>query len=214
MATWLTHLRIAEKIKNRIKDMDLDYLMAGSIAPDSGRPDETYRKYEPSKEITHFKKEKNDEVYIDFTAFYNKHLQPEKLIMRSDKTRSFYWGYYFHLLTDKLWFNDYFQPNKNKFQGKGDFVDLIRDEMYSLDFQYLEENTEAYIFKEFLNMNIRVDFIEEFSPEILYETIDRIKEYYLKESFKLNRNYEFLNLEIIEKFISDATEICINAMYK
>ena len=43
MATWLTHLRVAEKIKERIRDIDLDYFMAGSIAPDSGK-----------KEITHF----------------------------------------------------------------------------------------------------------------------------------------------------------------
>lgn len=214
MATWLTHLRIAEKIKSRIKDMDLDYLMAGSIAPDSGRPDETYKNYEPSKEITHFEKEKNGELYIDLTAFYNKHLQPERLITRSDKTRSFYWGYYFHLLTDKLWCDNYYEPNKNKFQGEGDFVDLMRDEIYSLDFEYLKLNEETSIFKEFMNISIKADFLEEFSPELLYETIDRIKDYYSKESFELNRDYEFISLEIIEKFIDDAAEICINTMYK
>lgn len=214
MATWLTHLRIAEKIKNRIKDMDLDYLMAGSIAPDSGKPDENYRNYTPSKEITHFKKEKHGEAYIDLNAFYDKHLKPEKLIMRSDKTRSFYWGYYFHLLSDKLWLNNYFEPNKNKLTREDDFVNLIKDEMYSLDFEYLEVNTENYIFKEFMNINIKADFLEEFSPKILYETIDRIKEYYSKESFKLNRDYEFLNLEAIEKFVNDAAEICINTMFK
>lgn len=213
MATWLTHLRIAEKIISRIKGMDLDYLMAGSIAPDSGRPDEAYRNYEPSKEITHFKKEKDGETYIDLTAFYNKHLQPGRLMIRSDKTRSFYWGYYFHLLTDKLWYNNYYKPNKDKFQGEGDFVDLIRDEMYSLDFEYLKINAETSIFKEFMNINIKADFLEEFSPEILYETIDRIKNYYTEESFKLNRDYEFISLETIESFVDNAAETCINTMY-
>ncbi len=204
VTTWLTYLRIAEKVKNRIKDMDLDYLMAGSIAPDC----------EYSKEITHFKKEKDGETYIDLAAFYDKHLKPEKLIIRSDRTRSFYWGYYFHLLADKLWIDNYFKPYKNKFEGDADFATLIKDEIYSIDFRYLGDNAEANIFNEFINMNIKVDFLEEFSPEILYQTIDKIKEYYLKESFKLDREYKFLSLELIEKFINDAAEICINTMYK
>ena len=66
MATWLAHLRIAEKIKERIPEIDISYLMMGSIAPDSGEPDGTDRNYNPPKEITHFavKKEENVQKLI------------------------------------------------------------------------------------------------------------------------------------------------------
>ena len=49
MASWLTHLRIAEMIKQKVSEIDFPYLIIGSIAPDSGVPDESQRNYTPFK---------------------------------------------------------------------------------------------------------------------------------------------------------------------
>lgn len=213
MATWLTHLRIAEKIKEKIKDIDLDYFMAGSIAPDSGKPDKTNKQYEPSEEITHFCRGKDEDKYIDLKDFYNKHLRPEDLFIRSDKTRSFYWGYYFHLVGDSLWNEKYFKPMKKEYNGEGDFAYLIREEMYALDFEYLEKNPQNNILCQFETMKIKTEFFTEFSPQLIYENIEKIKDYYDKQSFKLNREYKLLNAEDIEKFIDITVEKSIEAFY-
>ena len=111
MASWLTHLRIAEIIKQRVPEIDFPYFLIGSIAPDSGVPDESRRNYTPSKEITHSSYQKDENAAdIDETVFFNNYLIPEKIMTRSDSTRSFLWGYYFHLVIDKLWLEEYFRP--------------------------------------------------------------------------------------------------------
>lgn len=91
VSTWLTHLRIAEKLKEKVHDVNLPYLLIGSIAPDSGVPDETNRIYIPSKEVTHCKIQTGEnDTNMDITSFFNKYMLPEKIFLKSDKTRSFF----------------------------------------------------------------------------------------------------------------------------
>lgn len=213
MATWLTHLRIAQKVKENIRDIDLDYFMAGSIAPDSGKPDKTNKQYEPSEEITHFCRGKDEDKYIDLNSFYDRHLRPEDIFTRSDKTRSFYWGYYFHLIGDRLWHENYFKPMKEEYKGEEEFIYLLKEEMYALDFEYLEKNPENNIFSQFQTIDAKVDFFDEFSSQLIYDNIQKIKNYYEKESYKLNREYKFLDAQAIEKFIDMAVKRSISAFY-
>ncbi|MCQ1531837.1 zinc dependent phospholipase C family protein [Lutispora saccharofermentans] len=204
MATWLTHLRVAEKIKERIRDIDLDYFMAGSIAPDSGK-----------KEITHFCKGTSDEDrYIDLNSFYNKYLRPEELFTRSDKTRSFYWGYYFHLIGDSLWNERYLRPMTKECKDGNSIIHIFREEMYALDFEYLEKNSENNILSEFQSMEIKLEFFNGFSPHQIYENIKKINDYYRKENHKLNREFKFLDAEAIERFIDITVEKAIAAFYE
>lgn len=206
MATWLTHLRIAEKVKEKIRDIDMDYFMAGSIAPDSGKPDKNSKLYEPSEEITHFCRGTDEEKYIELKDFYNRHLRPEDLFIRSDKTRSFYWGYYFHLIGDSIWHEKYIRSMKKEYKGEEDFTQLLREEMSALDFEYLEKNPDSNIFLQFQNMNVKLDFFNEFSPQFIYDNIEKIINYYKNESFKLNRQYKLLDTEAVEKFIDTAVK--------
>jgi len=214
MASWLTHLRIAAKIKGKIKDIDLDYLMVGSIAPDSGKLDEANKHYEPSEEITHYCRVKDKDKYINLKDFYNSHLKPEDFFLRSDKTRSFYWGYYFHLISDSIWFEKYIEDIKKDYKGENDFLSLLREETAALDFEYLEKNSEDNVFLKFKNIDIKADFFDIFPPQLIYENIEKIKSYYEKASFKLSREYKFLDSKGIDKFIDMAAKKCMEAFYK
>jgi energy-converting hydrogenase Eha subunit F len=40
MATWIAHLRLAENLLEKIEGLDAAWFAIGSIAPDSGIPDE------------------------------------------------------------------------------------------------------------------------------------------------------------------------------
>jgi hypothetical protein len=216
LATWLAHLRIAEKVKERIPEIDLSYLMMGSIAPDSGKPDETYRNYDPPKEVTHFEVNKGGEKSkIDLDAFFEKYLAPSKIFTRSDSTRSFLWGYYFHLLTDSIWVEKYLLPNRKVYEAENhedkDFINIMREEIYALDFIYLEQ-TGSDIMKCFKEIKPDLTFFNEFEPSYIYECQQRIAEYYEKNQYKLGRDYKFYSLDIIEKFINEATQRCLEVL--
>ncbi|NLM45003.1 MAG: hypothetical protein GX201_13515 [Clostridiales bacterium] len=203
MTTLLTHLRVAEKIKERIKDLDLDYFMAGFITPDSG-----------GKEMTHFYKSKNQEKYIDVKCYYNRHLRPETLLHRSDKTRAFYWGYYFHLIVDNLWSEIYYKPIKKRYNCKEDFNFLFNQDMCILDFEYLEQNPENNIFLIFSSIDVNLEFFLDFPPALIYDNIKNIKAYYSNVDNKPKNNLQFLKEKDIEEFIITAVNESINAFYK
>lgn len=216
MATWLTHLRIAQKIKERIPGISLPYLMIGSIAPDSGLPDGNAKNYNPPKEITHFKtKLSEDQSKIDLDAFFNKYLSPSKFITRSDNTRSFLWGYYFHLIADSIWINKYMLPyekayNEEPHPGK-DFADFMREEIYALDFQYFQQNGTDLLDK-FKNIKVDVNFFNEFESSYIQDSQNRIIEYYQKQKYILDRDFRFYSSEKIEEFIDEASKTCIDIL--
>ena len=217
MASWLTHLRVAEKIKQKIPEIDFPYFLIGSIAPDSGVSDEKQRNYTPSKEITHYRYQKDDSISdMDDSVFFDSYLKPEKIMTRSDSTRSFLWGYYFHLITDKLWLEEYFMPLKIQYEnesdkGDKDFVDFIREEMVSLDFEYLElEGME--LINQLKDFNGNISFFSEFDSDYIYECKDRIAGFYSGEPINLNREHKYLTLQKIEDFVVKAAEKCISIL--
>lgn len=219
MASWLTHLRVAEKIKQTVPGIDFSYFIIGSIAPDSGMPDESRRNYIPSKEITHCRYQKNGSISdIDESVFFDSYLVPEKIMTRSDSTRSFFWGYYFHLITDKLWLEEYFRPLQKNYESEfqnpdKDFVDFIREEMYSLDFKYLKENGSELVDK-MKNFDGNINFFNEFDPDYIYECKNRIVDLYRGGPLVLDREYKYLNPQIMEEFIAKASNKCISILVK
>lgn len=215
MATWLTHLRIAEKVKEKIADISLSYLMMGSIAPDSGAPDETYRNYNPPKEVTHFKtKEVAGKRKVDLEGYYEKYLTPQKIITRSDNTRAFLWGYYFHLIADDAWV-ELVAPYKKTYESEKhedkDFVSVMREEMYALDFVYLDQNSYDIIDK-FKKLKIDINFFNEFEPSYIYECQKRIVDYYEKERYVLDREYRFFSADKMDRFVDEVAQRCIDIL--
>lgn len=217
MASWLTHMRIAEKVKQKVDGIDLPYFIMGSIAPDSGIPDESERNYTPSKEITHMRYEKADNsLDMDEAEFFKRYLVPEKLMTRSDSTRSFLWGYYFHLIADKAWLEDYFRPAQNDYESspekpEKDFVQFIREEMFSIDFEYLEANGNQLV-DQLKAFDGNIGSFYEFDPEYIYECKNRIVDFYNSEPQRLEREYKYLNAQRIEEFVTKAAEKCISIL--
>lgn len=108
MAGWITHLRLAEALMAELsaaEAIDEEFYYAGSLAPDCGRRIEysgQKARYVPERERTHWVDDNEEwDVPIHFERFYDQYLRPKGA--GSLKQRSFYWGYYVHLLTDALW---------------------------------------------------------------------------------------------------------------
>jgi len=210
-------MRVAEKIKQKVPEIDFPYLLIGSIAPDSGMPDESRRNYIPSKEVTHSRCQKDNAISdIDESVFFGNYLVPEKIMTRSDSTRSFMWGYYFHLITDKIWLEEYFRPLKLRYESEAenpdkDFVDFIREEMFSLDFEYLKE-TGSELVDQLKSFDGNINFFHKFDSDYIYECKNRIIEYYSGELLHLDREYKYLTPQIIEEFVVKASKKCIGIL--
>jgi hypothetical protein len=97
MATWLTHLRVSERLINKIKISDNSLFFAGSIAPDTDILPDT------SHWCVH-----RDKTTCDVSNFYYKYVSNYATSSDFD----FYLGYYVHLLTDVMWHKQKIAPLK------------------------------------------------------------------------------------------------------
>ena len=57
MPTWINHFIVADKIIDRIKNIDKEYFIIGSIAPDCGKQTAPHGIYNPPTGETHFTKD-------------------------------------------------------------------------------------------------------------------------------------------------------------
>jgi hypothetical protein len=76
MATWITHLRIAENLLGLFPDLDPAPFAVGNIALDSGIPDEKWEKFTPPAEVTHFGNFTDAYRKLADLEFYRRYLLP------------------------------------------------------------------------------------------------------------------------------------------
>ncbi|QSX06584.1 zinc dependent phospholipase C family protein [Sedimentibacter sp. zth1] len=167
MASFIVHLRVAEKLYNEIENIIEKDFIIGNIAADSGETNLDFSNITPSKEVTHFYTKKSGNV-PDPEEFYKEYLENKEL----DKERySFYLGYYCHLITDLLWDemckslvddygNEIIKPILYSKRGKNSVWENL-----DLQFLNLEEDFRPYqIFKQCkMYINNYIDVFDKYS---------------------------------------------------
>lgn len=139
MATWLTHLRVAENLLRTLENIDETAFYIGSIAPDSGKMVDDFT-YLPPKDVSHWKREgvTYAQRFEDNAEFFRKYADNEK-----DKEKySFCLGYYVHILTDTVYVRDIIHPFING-RGRETWranIKLIRKSWYEIDCRFLLKN--------------------------------------------------------------------------
>ena len=121
MATWLTHLRVAEKVSDQLNITDRSLFFAGSIAPDT----------DMLSDISHWCTNA-DKTTCDAQGFYIKYISD--ILYTEDK--DFYWGYYIHLLTDILWHKRKIAPLKHESK---DIIKAIKQKWRNVDISFLAD---------------------------------------------------------------------------
>lgn len=99
MATWITHLMIADNIIKEIPTLDRLGFCVGNIAPDCNIENEDWTSFTPPREVTHWMS-KTRKVLSDCDLFYEEYIVKRKNEIKSQKQYSFLLGYYAHLITD------------------------------------------------------------------------------------------------------------------
>ena len=99
MATWVTHLMIADKVLEMIPELDRHAFCVGNIAPDCNVENEDWTKFVPSREITHWMSA-DRKVATDGERFYEEYIVKRKNEITTKQEVSFLLGYYAHLIAD------------------------------------------------------------------------------------------------------------------
>jgi hypothetical protein len=141
MATWIIHLRSAEKLLDMIDGIDPAHFVIGNIAPDSGIPDEKWEKFDPPGEVLHFYIQDSPVWQSADLEFYRQYLQGFSNEEDDNDQYSFLLGYFFHLITDNFWDNKIDKPTRIKFsvefEKDSQFIWEVKRDWYGLDFIHL-----------------------------------------------------------------------------
>lgn len=210
MASWMVHLRIADRLLDEFEDMDETAFVMGNIAPDSGVPNDDWSQFTPPKRISHFKTKPDDELFFDIDKFCAEYFNEERIKSYSKKQYSFFLGYYVHLLTDIEWTrNIYFEllkeyPEETK-ADKNKLVWAAKGDWYDLDFLYLEQHPD---FKAFSIYENAVDYENEFMDMFGRDAFENRRQYICgfyrgDRHGDLHREYTYLTPERADTFVSD-----------
>lgn len=99
MASWVTHLMIADGVLNRFPNLDRRGFCVGNIAPDCNVENEDWSAFTPPREVTHWMQGKRKKA-ADCNAFYEEYILRRRGEIAGDEEYAFLLGYYAHLITD------------------------------------------------------------------------------------------------------------------
>lgn len=99
MATWVTHLMIADSVLKQFSKLDKHGFCVGNIAPDCNVENEDWTAFTPSREITHWMQSERKKA-SDCDAFRDEYILKHKDKIQSAEEYAFLLGYYSHLITD------------------------------------------------------------------------------------------------------------------
>jgi len=181
MATWVTHLMIADRVMQEIPDLHRHEFCVGNIAPDCNVENEDWTDFTPSREVTHWMTG-GRKVAADCDRFLYEYM--EKKEISSEQEKSFLWGYYAHLITDaefqrvirdearvKAAWERVMEHEelREKAVGMSETWDSIKlliggkermRDIYSLESDYLDSHPESGYLTEILGLETFPDYID------------------------------------------------------
>ena len=183
MATWITHLMIADRVLEAIPQLDRHGFCVGNIAPDCNVENEDWTQFVPSREITHWMSA-DRKVATDCDKFYDQYISKRKHEIKSKQELSFLFGYYAHLIADaefqryirdskrvaSVWARIRENPSLSSMSvGMSETWDSVKKlirkdermkDIYTIEAEYLEENSESGYLTEILPLKTFPDFID------------------------------------------------------
>jgi hypothetical protein len=173
MATWIAHLRIADKLLKILQIDNIDNFIVGNLGPDCGVPNSDWSSFHPSSDISHWKDIETKE--IKYQQFYDKYCY-------SNCVDSFYFGYFIHLLSDVFWSELVLKKKKYKYNEElkkdKNFIWVMKKDWYDLDKKYLLGN-ELDSYNKLKRINdFPNKYLDYFPKDAFTERIKYIVNYY------------------------------------
>lgn len=212
MATWMTHLRIADKLLDRIPGLSPIEFIMGNMAPDSGVPNKDWTQFFPSKQVSHFREDDgNGKKKINVQTYLNQYFTPALRESYNERQYAFYLGYYTHLLTDCLWSDRIAWPTRLRFPDAS--WEDIKEDWYDLDFLFLKKRPGFRSFRAYLgSVGFVNTYMDSFAPDAFDNRRKYITSFYLRENNNLNREYPYLTEAEADGFVDTAVEEILSAL--
>ena len=208
MATWMAHLRIADRLLDIFDGIEKTEFIMGNIAPDSGVP--CGERYVPDKITSHFQnKDKDGEPIFGWSIFADKYLSAEKIKTYNKKQFFFYLGYYTHLLADEKWKIIIFplkgKDSENYKKDKNATVSKWKKDWYDLDRLFIRDNPDFRAFEIYKNAGeFKNTYLDFFSETAFDERRTFIVDFYSHFPDDLDREYVWLTEEAMKEYIDTA----------
>lgn len=183
MATWVTHLMIADIVMKHCPELDRRGFCVGNIAPDCNVENEDWTSFTPPREVTHWMNSERKNV-SDSESFLNEYILKRKSEIRSHEQFSFLIGYYVHLIVDAefmrfirdekrvkdIWVrikaNENLRPRSEGYPEDWDSVKKLvpkkerMREILSIEAEYLRDNPDSGYLTEILPLKDFPDYID------------------------------------------------------
>lgn len=220
MATWIAHLRIAENLIKAIPGLDETLFAIGSIAPDSGIPDENWEHFNPPPEVTHFKPEKVTDFRTEDLRFYRLYLRAFSHRETDRLAFSFRLGYFFHLVTDNHWYRRIGKPtmdcHANAFSAdRSGTWELVKNDWYGLDHIFVRENPNSLFWRIFVSCEYHRNDLEFLPVEAVQQRTAFIQEYYQSRDAEVEKMvrgpFHYLTKNEMDTVVEETTDLCKEA---
>jgi len=220
MASWIVHLRVAENLLREFPALDESQFAVGSIAPDSGIPDEKWENFTPPPMISHFQDSTDVHRSCRDLDLYRDYMQPLDPATNVNEF-SFLWGYFFHLLTDNLWSIQVGRPAHERhaaqFDADKNFIWEVKKDWYGLDFLYLREYPDNLFSHVFLHADYEGPDHAFMPAEAIHQRAAYIKQYYQRDDDQIQemcaRPFVYPSKNEMDRFVKDAYER-MSAIYR
>lgn len=113
MATWITHLMVADSVLQKLPWLDRRGFCVGNIAPDCNVENEDRTAFTPSREITHWMSG-DKKIGSDADRYLNEYVLKRLDEISSNEEYSFLLGYYSHLVADAEFQKNDPRPRKGR----------------------------------------------------------------------------------------------------
>lgn len=217
MASWMVHIRIADLLLNKFKNLEETEFVMGNIAPDSGVPSDDWSYYIPSGKVSHFRDE-NKKIQID--KYISRYFTKEMRKNYNSRQYSFYFGYLVHLMTDILWQEKIadvcIEKHKKEIaEDKNAFIWKMKADWYDLDFLYLSKNPQCNAFTIYKNAEgFKNTYIDGFAEDAFSSRRKYIIDFYNEKRENLDRHYPYLDEEHMDKFVASSADILYKQLNK
>lgn len=199
MATWMVHLRVAEKVFEKIPGLDAGQFAIGNVAPDSGVPDEKWENFNPPKEVTHYRVQNPDGIWAKFADAH--FLQEEllgKVTLAEDPVKfSFLFGYFCHIVTDNMWAEriarPLFEEYANEFANTAGFIWEVKKDWYGLDFVYVRTHPNCLFWSTFVDAEYPAEYLSVFPVGAIAKQLAYIKTFYQRTDAQVEHDLRFKN---------------------
>jgi hypothetical protein len=212
MTTWISHLRIAEKLLTHFPELDEVTFAFGNLSPDSGIPNADWTEFNPPKEVTHFLRKGEEEHAIHDLVYYRQYLadiDPNEDI----KLYSFRLGYFFHLICDILWAKRIVAATQLQFkplfeQDKKKAVSLVKDDWYGLDQLYVRDHPGHVFWRVIMSNPFPPSYLPFVKDETLHHQYDHIRKFYSEQEDRwfLFIPYQYLNETTMTRIVNESIQ--------